>query len=178
MIALVLVFLTRILAAILMFFFPVLGYFLTLFFDSIDLWLFVIFDSPFSIHYNIIDKSLDFFTLLIALIISFRFEKIQKNAAIFLFIWRLIGFFAFFLTGQKFYFLIFPNIFENFFLFCIIQRKYFPDFRTTKKNLWLIILLLAIPKLFQEWFLHVSGNDMKVYEWIVNAVDKYNLKLS
>ena len=172
MLGLFLVILTRIISAIIMFFFPITGYLLTVFTDVTDLWILLIFNSAFNIHYNIIDKIIDFFTLTIALIISLKFDKILKNTSIFLYIWRLIGFFLFFLINNKFLLFLFPNIFENFFLFCIIQRKFFVNFKITKKNIWYILILVTLPKLFHEWFLHVSGNDMKVYEWVSDTVNR------
>jgi hypothetical protein len=175
MLALILILLTRILAAAAMYIFPVFGYFLTLIADGMDIWLMVMLDSAFSIHYNLIDKSLDFFTLTVAFIISLRFEKLQKKVCMLLFSWRAIGFFLFFFINNKFVFFLFPNIFENFFLFCLIQRKFFPDFKTTKRNIWLIFILCAIPKMIQEWILHASGNDMKIYGWIVETVQRLRL---
>jgi hypothetical protein len=176
MLALLIIFFIRLASAAAMLFFPVFGYFLTLIADSIDLWIMVIFNSSFSIHYNLIDKSLDLITLSVALIISLKFSKLSKNTSIFLYAWRLLGFILFFFTSNKTFFLFFPNIFENFFLFCIIQRKFFPKFEVTKKNLWIILILVAIPKIFQEWLLHASGNDMKIYGWIVDAVENSGLK--
>lgn len=65
----------------------------------------------------------------------------------------MIGFVAFELTQIRPILLVFPNVFEFWFVFVAIRRHYWPKYEMTRKRIvrWLIIVLVL--KLGQEWVL-------------------------
>ena len=90
-----------------------------------------------------------------------------RNAAIGLFLIRLVGIGAFELTGEEFRKLIFffPNLFENFFLYYIVCDRFWPRLIPTKiSSLIVVLLILYIPKFFQEYILHFA--EVKPWQWI------------
>lgn len=109
-------------------------------------------------HYHSLDKVLDLYYLsLAAYTTRFWDERIPKVIAISLFIYRLVGVGLFELTGWRPLLFIFPNLFENWFIFVLVIWRFFPQVRldTWKRCLgWLFVLYL--PKLAQEYLLHVA----------------------
>ncbi len=104
--------------------------------------------------YSRIDKLLDTYFLSIMLFKSLKWEPLAKATSICLFVYRFIGFVLFELTGLRWLLLVFPNLFEFFYLFWAARNHYFPKYELTKKRLAVILLLLLIPKLAQEYVLH------------------------
>ena len=75
-------------------------------------------------NYQRFDKWLDMYYLTIEAYITFSWRnKLARNTAIGLFIFRFLGIGIFEVTGEDFRKLIFffPNLFENFFLFLILE---------------------------------------------------------
>jgi hypothetical protein len=82
-----------------------------------------------------------------------------------LFAWRVIGVIAFELSGWRGVLFIFPNLFENWYLFVLIVWRFFPRVTlvTWKQCLgWLAIVY--IPKVGQEYLLHVA--EAQPWDWI------------
>ena len=106
--------------------------------------------------YHGLDKWLDMYYLSFELVVSLRWSHaLARNTSIALFLYRVIGFAAFELTGVRKFLFFFPNLFENFFLFYLAARKYFP--RLVPRTFWGVVgalLILYIPKFFQEYILH------------------------
>lgn len=173
MIGLLIVIMTRLLAALLMFFFPLSGYIMTVLGDLSDLWILLLFQS--NADYVLTDKVLDLITLSTAWLVSLRFNKTCKRVSTALFFWRAMGMIIFFIFPNEILFVLFPNIFEMFFMLCLIQRKFFPQNRITKKNVMYVLMIAAIPKLVHEWLLHATDFDMAVYNWAVDIVDMFRL---
>lgn len=147
--------------------FPISGGFFAF---ALDLWDGNILDwlgggSFFFQHYHTIDKLLDLHYLVLELLVSLRWKSVLlKKTSIILFTWRLAGTLLFFATGLRYLFIIFLNLFENFFLFCVIAYKHFPYLiPKTKKELLVTLLILLAPKLLQEYLLHVKYIGFK---WI------------
>lgn len=109
--------------------------------------------------YQVRDKILDLYMSSIALYKSLDWgEILARKAAIFLYVWRFIGVVLFELSQIRPLLIFFPNVFEFFFLFVAYKMLYQPDYRFgTAKRLALTILVLAIPKLVQEYILHIRG---------------------
>ena len=110
--------------------------------------------------------------LSIEAIVSIRFTNVlARNTSLALYIFRLIGIIAFAVTGEQYRKLIFffPNLFENFFLYCILAQRFAPKLMPKSiKNLIIILLILYIPKFAQEWILHFQ--QITPWNWFRETV--------
>lgn len=106
--------------------------------------------------YHPVDKILDTYYLAFAAFVSLRWpEMLAKKIAVFLFAWRLTGVVIFEITNIRQVILFAPAIFENFYLIVAGGKQFFPKFRVdTSKKLAVILVITAIPKLVQEYFMH------------------------
>ena len=61
-------------------------------------------------------------------------------------------------TGFRKLLFIFPNLFENYFIYYLVVKKWFPRFvpKTVRATV-ITLLILLIPKMFQEWILHYQA---------------------
>lgn len=107
--------------------------------------------------YQRMDKLLDTYMSTIALFVSLSWpELLAKRASEALYLIRLVGVILFELTQIRILLFFFPNLFEFFFLFSAYMQEYFPNFRfQNRKRLGLILFLLLIPKLAEEYLLHI-----------------------
>ena len=123
-------------------------------------------------HYQSFDKWLDMYYLSVEAFVSIRFTNVlARNTSLALYIFRLVGIIAFAATGEQYRKLIFffPNLFENFFLYCIISQRFAPKLMPKSiKNLAVILLILYIPKFAQEWLLHFQ--QITPWNWFREAV--------
>lgn len=170
--ALVVVVALRVLVPVLIFKWRIVGVLLAALADALDVVLidFIGYQlgetSGFGNHYQFFDKWLDMYYLVFALIVSFSWKNaLAKNTSIFLFGYRLLGLILFEITGIRKLFFFFPNLFENFYLFYAIADRFSPRFvPKTLSRLLLILFLLYIPKLIQEWALHYA--ELHPWNWI------------
>ncbi len=117
-------------------------------------------------HYQGIDKALDLWYLGLEAWVSLGWtERIPRQISIALFAWRVVGVALFEATGWRLLLFIFPNLFENWFLFVLIAWRFFPAIRL---DTWCRCLawlgVLYIPKLGQEYLLHVA--EAQPWDWI------------
>lgn len=123
-------------------------------------------------HYQSFDKWLDMYYLTIEAFIAIRFSNLLvRNTSIGLYCFRLVGIVAFAITGEKYRKLIFffPNLFENFFLFAILAERFSP--KLLPKNilqLVVVLILLYVPKFFQEWILHYK--QLTPWNWFRESI--------
>ncbi|HSX57868.1 MAG TPA: hypothetical protein VLE47_01185 [Candidatus Saccharimonadales bacterium] len=122
-------------------------------------------------HYVQVDKVLDLYYLSIAFYVSLKWEnKLAKRTSIFLYVWRLVGVILFELSGIRYLLFIFPNLFENFFIFFEVLRKLKKDsWISNYKRLGLAVFLLWLLKVPQELILHVYqvGTPVETfYAWL------------
>jgi hypothetical protein len=117
-------------------------------------------------HYHNIDKVLDLYYLgLEAWVARSWTERIPRVTAIGLFLYRLVGVILFELTSARWMLFVFPNLFEHWFLFYLLRNRFFPGLtlNTWRQTItWLVILY--IPKLGQEYLLHVA--EAQPWDWI------------
>jgi hypothetical protein len=155
---------------------PLAGGLLAMFVDAIDVVLVdaiaAVLGQPgeFGPFYAQIDKWLDTYYLGLELIVALRWpETLPRNAGVLLFVWRLAGVIAFEVTGDRPLLVIFPNLFENFYLYILIVRRWFPKLmpRTVIQLLGVLVALL-IPKEIQEWALH--WEEIHPWQWLRNDV--------
>jgi hypothetical protein len=120
--------------------------------------------------YAQIDKWLDIYYLSLELIVVLRWaETLPRNAGVLLFVWRLAGVIAFEVTAVRPLLLIFPNLFENFYLYILIVRRWFPKLIPRSViQLLLVLAALLIPKEIQEWVLH--WEELHPWQWLRNEV--------
>jgi hypothetical protein len=108
--------------------------------------------------YPKLDKWLDTYYLGLELLVSRRWtEAIPRRAVAILFGWRALGVLAFEATGIRPLLLVFPNLFENVFLYVLVVRRWFPRLmpRTTAQMV-LVSAVLLVPKELQEYVLHYA----------------------
>jgi len=171
---LIVIFSLRLLIPLSIFRWPLWGGLASLIIDAADTNIV----KPFGVeipNYTITDKYLDTYYLGIEMIVSLSwFNKLAKNTSVVLYLWRLAGLIAFKITGAQYLLFIFPNLFENFFLFYVFWAKIGKE---TKEKLWLnsykrlslVLFLLWLPKIPQELVLHVwkIGSPVETFlKWV------------
>lgn len=121
-------------------------------------------------HYQNIDKGLDLWYLGLEAWVSLAWtERIPRLISVWLVGWRLAGVILFELSGWRALLFIFPNLFENWFLFVFIVWRFFPRVRldTWRRCLtWLAVLY--VPKLGQEYLLHVA--EAQPWSWLKDVL--------
>lgn len=117
-------------------------------------------------HYHNIDKLLDTWYLGLEMWVALGWtDKRLRLTALVLFIYRLIGVGVFEITGWRPTMMIFPNLFENWFLFVLICNHFFPGIRLDSwKRIGIWLVVLYIPKFFQEYLLHVA--QAQPWAWV------------
>jgi hypothetical protein len=117
--------------------------------------------------YAQIDKWLDIYYLAFeAVVVARRWpEVLLRRTALALFSWRLLGVLLFEATAIRPLLVVFPNLFENFYLYVLIARRVAPRLvpRTVAQQV-LVLVILYIPKAFQEWILHYE--ELHPWQWL------------
>ena len=116
--------------------------------------------------YAQLDKWLDLYYLAFELVVARRWqEPVPRRTAYLLFGWRLLGVILFEITVSRPLLVVFPNLFENYFLYILIARRWFPRFvpRTWTQSV-IACLLLLIPKEIQEFVLHYE--ELHPWQWL------------
>lgn len=135
---------------------PLLGGLLSIIADSIDIVIFDIAGFPAHGSYQEWDKALDCFYLAIEVIVAQQWQTLPRVTATGLFAYRMIGVTLFEVTDARPLLLVFPNLFELYFLFVLTTKRFYPAYELTPRRTigWLGALL--IPKLGQEYLLHYA----------------------
>lgn len=136
---------------------PLVGVIASMFLDSSDWHLYPFRTSQDYANYQVWDKLLDSYYLFLAFYTSLFWKDIKARfMSVFLFLFRGVGVILFTLTSDKIFLFLFPNIFENFFLFYLLYKlisKKDQLFLPGEKGI-LLLTIIAIPKIFQEYLLH------------------------
>lgn len=105
-------------------------------------------------NYQEFDKWLDLAYMLAFFVISLRWDSVPRNVSMNLFVFRFVGFILFSTTGNRLFLLIFPNVFEFWFLFVAATKHWRPSYQLNyrKAGFWLLVCLSF--KMIQEWILH------------------------
>lgn len=137
---------------------PLFGAIAAMVADALDVVMLNLFGVQNYAPYNTVDKFLDTYYLAIEAYISWRWtNQLARKTSIFLFIYRLIGVILYEVTQVRLLLFIFPNLFENFFIFYLVMKKVSKkDYVSSWRNVAIILIFLLIPKLFQEYMLHVT----------------------
>ncbi len=138
--------------------FPLLGGILAIILDYFDLNIISYLNHGDLDNYQLIDKILDQYYLSLEAYVAAKWtNKLARFTAITLFIIRVFGFTLFIFSKNAIFLVIFPNVFEFFFLFYLIWKLLFKkDPITSVSRVLIIISLLAIPKIIHEYFLHIN----------------------
>lgn len=126
--------------------------------------------GEFGPFYAQIDKWLDLWYLSLELVVVRRWtETLVRRAATGLFVWRLIGVILFEISGDRQLLFVFPNLFENLFLYVLIVRRFAPRLEPrTGAQLALVLVVLFIPKAIQEYVLH--WEELHPWQWLRETV--------
>ena len=95
---------------------PLLGGLLAILIDLSDLLLMGVLDLGGVPDYQSLDKWLDQVYMATFLIVALRWAGPARSIAVALYVARLIGFLAFEVTGERMVLLLFPNVFEFWFI--------------------------------------------------------------
>lgn len=151
---------------------PLAGGILALVIDAIDVVLVdllaKVFGEPgeFGPLYAQLDKYLDTYYLALEVVVARRWQEVvPRRTAYLLFAWRLIGVILFEITVYRPLLVVFPNLFENYFLYVLVARRWFPRFlaRTWPQSLAACLVLL-VPKEVQEYVLHYE--ELHPWQWL------------
>ncbi len=152
------VILLRIFTAPLIFIWPLLSIILSVFLDLIDA------DFAHKVVskklYQLFDKNLDLWWFINIIIYSYFNFPDYKIYLLILFVYRLIGQLIYYLSRNRGVLLFFPNFFEWVFILIFIGKNYYPSI-LKGETFNLIILIIFIVKIFQEWFLHVANLSIR-----------------
>lgn len=121
-------------------------------------------------HYHNIDKILDLYYFSLQAIVAWRWtDRRLRLVALVLFFYRLVGVVIFEITGWRATMFVFPNLFENWFLFVLIRNQFFPGLKLDSwKRIAFWLVILYIPKAVQEYVLHVA--QAQPWDWIKNQL--------
>lgn len=117
-------------------------------------------------HYHNIDKILDLYYLSLQVFVAWRWtDRRLRLVALVLFFYRLVGVIVFEVTGWRPTMFVFPNLFEHWFLFVLIRDRFLPGIKLdTWKQIAAWLVILYIPKVVQEYVLHVA--QAQPWSWI------------
>ena len=122
--------------------------------DLSDLFLWNLIDLGGLGDYQRFDKYLDQVYMAAFLLVALGWGGVPRAVAIGLYLFRLMGFVAFELTGQRWLLPLFPNLFEFWFVAVAAQRRWKPGYAWTRlRALCWGAVLLAL-KEFQEYAIH------------------------
>ena len=142
--------------------YPLPGIIAALLLDAIDQSLFQALTNLELDSYQGYDKALDIYYLAIAYIATMRNWSNQWAFRIsrFLFYFRLVGVVLFELTHLRWLLLLFPNVFEYFFIFYeVVRLRWDPERLSTRATFGAAALIWIVIKLPQEYWLHVAQLD-------------------
>jgi hypothetical protein len=117
-------------------------------------------------NYHTLDKLLDTYYLSFEWIVAMGWKNLfAKWIALVLFPYRIIGVVLFEVTGERIMLFIFPNLFENWWLYCLITARWFPPFEPVNwRSSAIVLTILLIPKMVQEYLLHYA--EVQPWDWI------------
>jgi hypothetical protein len=104
--------------------------------------------------YQAFDKWADQVYLGLFLIVALRWSGVERSIAIGLYVFRLVGFVAFELTGERALLLVFPHVFEPWFLIVAAIHRFRPGFAWRPATVAAVLIGLTAIKEVQEWALH------------------------
>jgi hypothetical protein len=132
---------------------PLAGGILAVLVDLSDLLLRDVLDLGGIGDYQSLDKWLDQVYLGLFLVVALRWEGRARSIAVALYAYRLVGFVLFELIGERTLLLVFPNVFEFWFLLVAAVGPQRVGGWSIGR-LVVVLLLLTLLKEAQEWAIH------------------------
>lgn len=135
---------------------PFAGALLAVLVDLSDLLLMNLLDLGGLGDYQHFDKYLDQVYLLTFLVVALGWQGPVRYVSIGLHAYRLVGFVAYELTGERLLLLVFPNLFEPWFVVVAGTHAWRPAFAWSPARIVAVGGALLIVKEVQEWALHAA----------------------
>jgi hypothetical protein len=132
---------------------PFYGAILAILVDQSDLFMMNLIDLGGVDDYQTFDKYLDQVYLLCFLIVALRWQGMERNVALALYAYRLVGFVAFEFTESRHVLLLFPNLFEFWFVLIAAKHEFGWDWLQGRRLAMIAGALVAL-KMFQEYAIH------------------------
>lgn len=133
---------------------PLAGGLLAILVDLSDLLLRDVLDLGGIPDYQSLDKWLDQVYLAAFLVVALRWSGSERAVAVALYAWRLVGFALFEASGERALLLLFPNVFEVWFLLVAALHRFRPTFSWRPAALVVALVVLLAIKEVHEWALH------------------------
>ena len=116
-------------------------------------------------HYAELDKDLDTYYLTLELMVALGWRnQWARIPTVLLFVYRIVGVLLYETTGARIFLFLFPNMFENWWLYCVVVMKWFEHITPHNwRTVWVPMLILLVPKMAQEYILHFA--EIKPYRW-------------
>lgn len=139
--------------------YPLVGGITAMLLDGLDVVLIeLIPGGSFGDHYHTLDKVLDSYYLTLELIVALRWKSpYARWPAVALFVYRALGVVLFELTERRIMLFLFPNLFENWWLYVVLVERFWPRlYPHSARSTTIPLVLLLIPKMAQEYLLHFA----------------------
>jgi hypothetical protein len=133
---------------------PLAGGVLAIVVDLSDLLLRDVLDLGGIPDYQAFDKWIDQVYMGAFLVVALRWAGPERAIAVGLYLFRLVGFVAFEVSGERALLLLFPNVFELWFLCVAAVHRFRPTFQWRPAATGLVLAVLVAIKELQEWALH------------------------
>ena len=116
--------------------------------------------------YQRFDKWLDQVYMLTFLVVALRWALVPRTVAVGLYAFRLVGFVAFEISGNRDILLFFPNAFEYWFVFVAGLEFFKIDFQYSRVQLAVCGAVVLVAKLAHEYMLHYAKwfDDFTAFE--------------
>jgi hypothetical protein len=122
--------------------------------DFSDLFLKNLLDLGGVRDYQAFDKYLDQVYMFTFLVVALRWTGPARSIGVALYLFRMVGFVAFEVTGARGVLLLFPNLFEFWFVFVASLPHWWRRFAFTRWRTASVLAVLLAAKEFQEYILH------------------------
>lgn len=115
-------------------------------------------------RYAEIDKALDTYYLAFEAYVAWTWTNAWARVpALVLFADRLVGAVAYEVTDARWLLFAFPNLFENWWLYCVVVATFWPHLAPRSlRSMAVVLFALAVPKFAQEYYLHI----VQVHPWM------------
>jgi len=128
-------------------------------------------------NYQQLDKLLDTYYLSFAAITVLRWkDNLARKIALGAYTWRVLGVLLVLLADQRWMLMVFPNFFEPFFVFYLLY-VHLAKKDTLFTSRWAIVsvtAVLLIPKLIQEYILHIyQPATSQAPAWVTYIVEHF-----
>jgi len=97
--------------------------------------------------------------MLVFLRVAFDWKGLERGVAVGLFAYRMIGEVVFELSGARWTLLVFPNVFEFWFIAVAALHHYRPGAALSRRDAATAFVALLVGKEAQEYFLHSTASS-------------------